>query len=118
MKTYDIYSLGILLLEIAYWKSVHEIPGIPAENEIVSAEKAQRQAEEVKAELSREGSPVVGGVRDDMGERYADAVRACVRGREAFGISGKANERDGVVGALLQQVFIRMVVDVLKGITV
>ena len=58
------------------------------------------------------------GARELMGDRYADAVQACIRGRQAFGIPPNVSERDGVVGALLQQVYIRMVVDVLKGISV
>lgn len=53
-------------------------------------------------------------VRQNMGEKYCSATRPCVEGLPAFGLQGGVDESNPYVAALLQQAFIRMVVDPLK----
>lgn len=63
---YDYYSLGIILMEIAYWRPLKEIVGLTRGN------------------YSKENDPVlqkrIPGIRQHMGRDYCDAVTACING--------------------------------------
>ncbi|KAK3984892.1 protein kinase [Cladorrhinum sp. PSN332] len=102
-KIYDIYSLGVVLTEIALWKPVHTILGIDTTQRLKAATVkgvqtgllAQDKLDDVEAEAGRV---------------FASVVRACLSGE--FG-------NDGTLGdANLQLVFWEKVVDPLEGIAV
>lgn len=111
-KTFDIYSLGIILLEIAYWKRIEHILGI----DIHTADPAQLKA--VRERLLQPDSGYLAFVKEDLGDRYHVAVKSCIEGRTAFGIGSDENEGDVQTGARLQHSFTRLVVDALESISV
>ena len=84
------------MLEIAYWKPIEVVIGMADPQSATFGElagvrdmlfKEQRFQDHIKANVS---------------ERYANAVQACLRGREAFGIAVDANELDLSTGVLLR----------------
>lgn len=111
-KTFDIYSLGIILLEIAYWKRIEHILDIDTH----TAQPAQLKA--VRERLLQPGSGYLAVVKEDLGDRYYTAVKSCIEGRSAFGIGSQENEGDVQTGARLQYGFTTLVVDALESISV
>ena len=111
-KTFDIYSLGIILLEIAHWKRIEDILGIDTH----AAKPAQLKA--VRGRLLLPGSPYLAYVRENLGDRFYTAVRSCVEGRSAFGIGEGESEADVQTGARLQHHFTTLVVDALQSISI
>ena len=107
-KTYDIYSLGVILLEIAYWKPIEDI--------IKSARSAEVLTEPLELDLFEKDQVIVNGVKDFMGERYSSAVHACIGGPDSFKIDADLDQSDPVVSAAIQQAFMALVVDALKSI--
>ncbi|TIA40910.1 hypothetical protein D6C78_02171 [Aureobasidium pullulans] len=113
-KSYDIYSLGIILIEVAHWKPIDQILQ-PSHSGRDSALGEQRQDIRVRI---LDGGVVLEQVRQNMGDRYANATRACIEGVTAFGLQSGIDESNPYVAALLQQAFIDVVIDPLKGIVV
>ncbi|THW52343.1 hypothetical protein D6C81_10591 [Aureobasidium pullulans] len=113
-KSYDVYSLGIILIEIAHWKPIDKIlKSLRSGRD--SALGEQEQDDRVRI---LESDTVLRQVRQHMGPRYANATRACIEGVTAFGLQSGVDESNPYVAALLQQAFIDVVVDPLKGIVV
>lgn len=131
-KTYDIYSLGIVLIEIAYWKAAgdilnfketkgHEQQGLPKADgqQAKHFDKASKSdLENIRKRLLTDNPEILEHVRVTMGERYHLAVRACIVGMEAFGLPEEVGQSDPAIAALLQQAFTSVVVDVLRSIVV
>ena len=111
-KTFDIYSLGIILLEIAHWKRIEHILDIDTQ----AAKPAQLKA--VRERLLQLGSPYLAFVRENLGDRYHVAVRSCIEGRSAFEVGESESEGDVQAGARLQHRFTTLVVDALESISV
>lgn len=110
-KTYDLYSLGIILLEIAYWKPVFEIFGV---DKALVVNRAT--ADRIRDSLLDKRSEHLAFVQAAMGRRYCDALRTCVGGLDGFSIKTDADEADPVIGAMVQQAYMRLVVNVLNDI--
>jgi len=110
-KTFDVYSLGIVLLEIAYWQPIQKIMGL---------EDVANVGDEAIAGIPRElcspEKPYMKRLKPSVGEKYESAVRACITGRDAFGIAEAESEMDVLVGAKLQRAFTQLVVDPLGNI--
>ncbi|GJN73732.1 hypothetical protein PLICBS_007815 [Purpureocillium lilacinum] len=154
-KTFDMYSLGIILLEIALWKPAEDIvgfsqsfapqpeesaktwenPGTPGigvrlEEAHSAGERAEspgqgayskaslQDLKRIRTRLLADEPALLERVRAAMGDRYHDAVRACIGGLESLKLSPNADETSGVIATLLQQAYLRLVVDVLRGIRV
>ncbi|KAJ5982718.1 prion-inhibition and propagation-domain-containing protein [Penicillium sp. IBT 35674x] len=78
-KTYDIYSLGLVLLEIAHWRPLHEIMCLKRWPE------PSRQDSRIRAWLLKEESfppykdaDPIGELRDIAGDKYWRAVNRCI----------------------------------------
>ncbi|KAI4130346.1 MAG: hypothetical protein LQ338_001781 [Usnochroma carphineum] len=111
-KTFDIYSLGIVLLEIAYWQPIEKIMGLNMESQTIFED-----IKKIRERLLQPRSDVMEMVKANLGDRYFGAVKSCILGREAFGIGSKEDEVRVQVGAKLQQGFTRLVTDGLEGIS-
>ncbi|KAL9011733.1 MAG: hypothetical protein Q9173_003441 [Seirophora scorigena] len=107
-KTFDIYSLGIVLLEIALWQPIEQIMGLDMESVLFEDIK------NIREKLLQPRSNVMEAVKADMGEEYSVAARSCIEGREAFGIRPDEDEVKVETGAKLQQGFTRLVTDGLE----
>ncbi|KAF2997584.1 hypothetical protein E8E13_002447 [Curvularia kusanoi] len=99
LKSFDLYSLGIVLLEIAYWQPIERILGIAnlmgAKPKEVSGAKARLLNE---AQFSRH-------VKSHLGLTAESLVWACLKGPEGFGLDESCDEKDAVVAARLQREF-------------
>jgi hypothetical protein len=108
-KSWDIYSLGIVLVEIAYWRTIGDIVDVH-----VNQNHARSKLREVKSLLLQEQFLIKIGV--EAGERYKDVVRRCIAGGADLGIREGADESEPDVGADMQQVFSQAVVGKLQSI--
>jgi Prion-inhibition and propagation/Protein tyrosine and serine/threonine kinase len=150
-KTYDIYSLGIILIEIAFWKSAEAIFDVDgeettsplksgqAENGILQSSKDPetesplteseknlaklRKIQKIRGWLLLDetagGKPeLMEHVRNVMGDKYHNAVKACISGLDYFHLPKEVDQTDPVIATLLQQAYLRLVVDVLHSIIV
>jgi len=89
-KSFDIYSLGVVLVELAYWRPIDRILGI---------EKGKAKAKFVREMLLKD--EMISSVGAEMGEVFEDAMRICVKGGEELGIGeGEDEMGDGVAGRL------------------
>lgn len=113
-KSYDIYSLGIILIEIAHWKPIDRILQ-PLHSGRDSALGEERQ--DTRARILDNDS-VLKQVRLNMGPAYFEATRACTEGLTAFGLGGDVDESNPYVAAVLQRSFIEVVVDRLNNVSV
>ena len=85
LRSFDAYSLGIVLLEIAYWKPVGDILRVEVDGEGsgvgVLTQKFVKSVRDVL--LAREGwekSCHVEVLKETVGERYFGAVKGCIEG--------------------------------------
>ena len=108
-KTFDIYSLGIVLLEIALWTKIEHIV------EIRDPEAAETDVlRGIRQKLLK--PEYLDFLKASLGDRYHEAVKSCIEGRHAFGIADADNEASVQTGAQLQQNFTARVIDSLEGI--
>ncbi|KAK5746865.1 hypothetical protein LTR17_000495 [Elasticomyces elasticus] len=131
-KTFDMYSLGIILIEIAYWQSIEGIwratqNGVPHSDgadegiALQGSEASVVPESDIRAlrlRMLTGESPILDGVREKAGERYYRATRTCIEGMAAFGLGGGLNQADAETGADLKQKFMEQVVDCLGAIAV
>ena len=111
-KSFDIYSLGIILLEIAYWKSIEKIMEI-------DPNKAPRTVlYQIRERLIAPDSKYVEYVSANLGDKYCLAVKSCLDARSAFGIGQNEAESNVHIGAKLQAQFTALVVCSLEEIRV
>ena len=111
-KTFDIYSLGIILLEIAYWKCIEDILGMDMNYATPVELKGIRER------LLQPGSEYLAYLKADLGDRYYTAVKSCIDGCPAFGVGFHESETDVETGAKLQHSFTTLVVDALDSIVI
>ncbi|KAF1982249.1 hypothetical protein K402DRAFT_424687 [Aulographum hederae CBS 113979] len=126
-KTFDIYAFGIILLEIAYWKPAEEILGFVVDNSKIDPKSKEfpkprhdpnslQATRAIRARLIEDEPQLLSQVRILMGDRYHDALKACIEGLSA-GIP-EGSQADPVVSTLIQQAYLRLVVDKMGGIVV
>jgi hypothetical protein len=98
-KSFDLYSLGIVLLEIAHWKTIDQILSI-------NLERARpKDTWTVRERLLTGNSEYLRFVKSYLGNTVEGVVRACLMGPEAFGLDREADEKREVVAAQLQRAF-------------
>ncbi|KAK1755712.1 prion-inhibition and propagation-domain-containing protein [Echria macrotheca] len=118
-KTYDLYSLGVLLLEIAHWKPLDELLKLERDSR---GEVSITYAKHVRDWLLgiRDGRPnPTVELRNIAGDRYWRAVMRCLwaHGERGFGVEeGEDQSNDSRVGIRLQEAFTVHVVEELEGI--
>lgn len=119
-KTYDIFSLGLLLLEIAHWQPLHILMSLKRWPD-PSPQNARIRGwllEEEGFPPFQDANPLV-GLRHVMGDRYWRATQRCIL---AHGESGMRVEEDGDESQSsgteieLHTAFTDLVVEELKGV--
>jgi hypothetical protein len=105
-KSYDIYSLGVILTEIARWCTVVDILDPAGKRKIVPSS--------VRPKLTSSGN--VEAVAEMAGSLFAGCVRCCLEGGEALGLEEGEDEADEVVSATLNKEFYERVVKRLEHI--
>ena len=108
-KSYDVYSLGIVLVEIAHWKRIDEIVKIPED-----AKAAQRTIRNMRTVLLRDDSQKE--IEALIGDKYSRVVRTCLTSDDESEDDDDDFEAGTVSGAQSLQFFMEEVVDEL-GIT-
>lgn len=110
-KSHDIYSLGIVLVEIAYWRSIDEILNVPK-----NVKKAVPKVREARERLL--APAFLRDIENQVGELYGAAVRKCLAGGTELGIPEGANETNAEVGVLIQSKFSEEIVNKLEDIRI
>jgi hypothetical protein len=115
-KMYDIYSLGLVLLEIALWKPLHKILFLkdwPKVNKL-----ADSQA--IRKKLLLDEPKHLEEVRNALGEKYHSAVRRCIEayGDNGLGVGEGDDETQPEIALKLQDEYTMKVVEKLKAIDV
>ena len=98
-KSFDIYSLGVIFVEIAHWKTLQDILDI-------DLRRARGRAEvprSVRYSLLEDDR--VASLGALMGERYEEATRKCLCGGEELGIKDGEDETDNDVAGRLFRKF-------------
>ncbi|OTB00333.1 hypothetical protein M426DRAFT_66080 [Hypoxylon sp. CI-4A] len=108
-KSYDYYSLGIILLEIALWRPVDSILGVDF--------GTARLADTMTAH-TRLSNDKLKDVRAYMGDSMHSVIQVCLEGLKAFGLDEASDETDPVVAVKLQRAFHSKVVEKLKMIRI
>lgn len=110
-KDHDIYSLGLVLTEIALWSPIESI---------VAVERRQRFVPEIRKRILNADQVIHNKLLDRVGEKYAAAVRACVGGREEMDISfvGADKASEAQSNALLQEAYFQHVLKELQDLKV
>jgi hypothetical protein len=113
-KSFDIYSLRVILTEIAVWYPVKELlkkqdDGDRSEAAKLSfRRKANWAAEDVRNTLL--DIAAIDAVEAGAEARFQAAVSICLKGSEALSLDAKEDESDQRVGVKLQTSFHRKVV--------
>jgi len=143
-KIYDIYSLGVVFIELACWSSIVQIVDAAevAEQEvrfteahalagaaINGAQKANLAVPNalgitvdnvamIRRNILNGRWNVLERVRSLAGDKYHDVVKACLVGTKAFGVPEYARETDNNASADLLEAFHKIVIEPLKDINV
>jgi hypothetical protein len=112
-QIYDIYSLGIVLIELAYWQPIDRIL-----KEAVAARGLQTPLKPgaVRSQVLGKSIDVLEGVRSRVGGRYTAAVEACLNGLEASNENGMRRATESENNAVLLYEFNERVIEMLAGI--
>ncbi|KAM3064637.1 hypothetical protein ACMFMG_007578 [Clarireedia jacksonii] len=124
-KSFDIYSMGIILFEIAYWKRAEEILGFDngASSPMARSGSRYRKSKlsdlkNIQNRLLHAEPELLEHVRVTMGDRYHHAVRTCIEGLQGFKLPPDADENDPLIGTLVQRAYYHLVVGALQSIVV
>ena len=115
-KTYDIYALGLVLLEIAYWQPLYKI--LDRKRETIGFSAAIM----VRHDLLNLKRAILDGLQDLVGDGYYRVVQRCIVAHgdigSAFGVQEDEDQTKSTVSLKLHEAFLREVVEVLQGIRV
>ncbi|KAK1999917.1 hypothetical protein LX36DRAFT_452731 [Colletotrichum falcatum] len=108
-KSFDIYSLGVLFVEIAHWAPVDDVLGYDVIRK-PSLTLRVRDALLVEHRITELGA--------NMGELFEEAARKCIAGGEGLGLADGDVETEDDVAARLSMRFYEDVVKKLDGVRV
>jgi serine/threonine protein kinase len=106
-KSHDIYSLGLILVEIAHWRRIHDIVHLPQDER-----QAKKIIRNLRATLLKDDS--VMEMEGLVGDSYSQAVIACLEGL----VGPDADEENPQVGVKIQKAFHDRVVAKLSAVSV
>jgi hypothetical protein len=119
MKSYDLYSLGILMIEIAYWKPIEDVLAIKEltrskPNSLQTIQKVllgelmdgdRTEDRPISTDVGIRGATdYLGEIRTKCGNAYSDAVELCLRADEIERPMYK-DEKAPAVAVRLQRTF-------------
>ncbi|KAM7202140.1 Prion-inhibition and propagation domain containing protein [Naviculisporaceae sp. PSN 640] len=111
-KSFDIYSLGVLFVEIAHWATLDKILQV----NINAARGRPSVALRVRQNLLAQD--MISEVGACMGQVYEDATRKCLAGGQEFGLSDADDETDDAVAARLSRILYEEIVNALSDIRI
>lgn len=111
-KSFDIYSLGVILVELAHWRPIEEVLGIDMRRARGRPDVVRKVRDALLAEDR------VAAVGADMGERFEDATRRCLAGGEELGLRDGDDETEDEVAERLSIKFYKEVVKRLEDVVV
>ncbi|OIW33644.1 hypothetical protein CONLIGDRAFT_186695 [Coniochaeta ligniaria NRRL 30616] len=111
-KSFDIYSLGVLLVEIAHWDTIDRILRINLS--IVRS----RPSIALRLKSSLLGPDMMAAIGAAVGEVYEKATQICISGGPSLGLEDGDDETDGAVAARLSMAFYENVVKELESVRV
>ncbi|EQL00614.1 HET-s/LopB domain protein [Ophiocordyceps sinensis CO18] len=85
-KSFDIYSLGVILVELAHWKTVDRVLGI----DLRRARGDHGIVRQVRRSLVARKS--ISDVGAEMGQRFEEATRTCLTGGLELGLNPGEDE--------------------------
>ncbi|EAA28522.1 hypothetical protein GE21DRAFT_4596 [Neurospora crassa] len=97
-RSFDIYSLGVVLVEIAHWATIDTVLDININEARVRPSIALKVRDNLLAEDS------IAELGATMGEIYEHAARKCIAGGQELGLSEGDEETNDVVAARLSMV--------------
>lgn len=92
-KSFDIYSLGILLVELAHWRTVDDVLNINLKRGSVNAEKARHVR---RGLLEQDRLHELGAY---MGEKFEEATRKCLAGEDELELLDRTGKSSGDIEA-------------------
>ena len=102
-KSDDVYSMGVVLIEIAHWRSIADIVSLPKDTKAARAMVKKVRGILIEREFLE-------GIEGIAGELYQEAVRKCLTGGEELGLSKNADETDPEVGAAIHETYSKEIV--------
>lgn len=139
-KTFDIYSLGVILVEIAFWMPIDEVvakydrmvykrdhpewdqhdPQQKLKDGVIFDKDWARprpvQIRCIKEKLLKKHTLM--GVGSEMGTLYQKIVKGCLEGRSYFGLEEGVDEEKPSIGARLSNVYYEKVVRQLEEVKI
>jgi serine/threonine protein kinase len=112
-KTFDIYSLGLVLLEIGVWRPISTIMGFTIKSNVEPNDTAK-----VQQRLLEDEPTILDVLKAEAGEWYTEAVRFCVAARDSFNISPMDQETSTATAIMIQREYNDKVVKALRRIQV
>jgi serine/threonine protein kinase len=111
LQMYDVYSLGIVLVELAYWCPIYKIfEHIAATN----GESPASNPDAVRAQVIKHTPKVLEDMRSRVGDHYMAAVVACLNGMEAWRSDDASHGSIGEANAALLYDFNDAVINTLQ----
>lgn len=98
-KSFDLYSLGVVLLEIAYWQPIDKIL------EIADISKARPKETHGARNRLLNDAKYHKHVKGHLGVTIESVIWSCLKGVEGFDIEKDCDEKDAQVVAKLQREF-------------
>ncbi|KAK3357601.1 prion-inhibition and propagation-domain-containing protein [Lasiosphaeria hispida] len=111
-KSFDIYSLGVLFVEIAHWATIDKVLKL----DLNAARGSPRIALEVRDNLIKPEQ--IAELGACMGEVYESAAQRCLEGGGELGLSKSDDETDDVVASRLSMVLHEKVVKPLGDVNI
>lgn len=109
-KSFDIYSLGVVMVELAHWETIDNVLGLEVEKGRLRVMARVREMLLNESRMQEVGS--------NMGEIYETATRKCITGGVELGIGEKEDERSDHVAAKMSMAFYEDVVKKLGDVRV
>lgn len=111
-KSFDIYSLGVVLVELSHWSTVEGVLDIDLRRARGKPDVARQIRERL---LEQDKLDELGG---NMGEMFEDAARKCLAGGKDLGLGEDDDETEDDVAGTLHMRFYEDVVRKLEGVVV